>query len=494
MGIIRSQSIRTSIITFLGFGIGGITILLVAKYVDPEVMGLTRFFISVATVVYALSHLGSITMMNKFYPWYRDLLPAPKRDIFGLVLILCGIGFLLCTGGFFLFQDLIIKKFGTKSAYVVDYYFYLIPFSLFYLLFVVFENFSYNQYKSIYPIMLKEVGLRVEQLVLYLLFLFGALSLPQFVMSYTLVYAVLLALLVIYLYRQGDLVFSFSVSSVTRKLAKRMVTFNATLYLGAVISVVAANIDNFSISSRDGLKMGFVFEFATYVSTFILLPQRNVVAIAIPVLAANWKNRDMASIGNIYRRSSNTMLTYSVLLFGLIWLNVHNTFDILALNPIYYAGIPVIMYMGLKAVVDMSFGVASQITGTSNYWRVEFYSTLALGAIAIPFNIWFNKLFGIQGNAMANLVSAIVGGIVRFGFLYYQFKLQPFTRRTLYIVLLGVGSYFIAQLIDVANPWINVMLRTITFCAIYGGAVLAFRLSDDVTEAFNKIIRSRLKP
>ncbi len=269
------------------------------------------------------------------------------------------------------FQDLIIKKFGTKSAYVVDYYFYLIPFSLFYLLFVVFENFSYNQYKSIYPIMLKEVGLRVEQLVLYLLFLFGALSLPQFVMSYTLVYAVLLGLLIVYLYRQGDLVFSFSVSSVTRKLAKRMVTFNATLYLGAVISVVAANIDNFSISSRDGLKMGFVFEFATYVSTFILLPQRNVVAIAIPVLAANWKNRDMASIGNIYRRSSNTMLTYSVLLFGLIWLNVHNTFEILALNPIYYAGIPVIMYMGLKAVVEMSFewparSRARPITGAWN--------------------------------------------------------------------------------------------------------------------------------
>lgn len=493
MGIIRSQSIRTSIITFVGFGIGGLTTILVAKYVDPEVMGLTRFFVSVATIVYAFSHLGSVTMMNKFYPWYRDLLPAARRDIFGIVLTLCGIGFLLCTAGFFLFQDLIIKKFGTKSAYVVDYYFYLIPFSLFYLLFVVFENFSYNQYKSIYPILLKEVGLRIEQLVLYLLFLFGALTLPHFVMSYTLVYAVLLGLLVLYLYRQGDLVFSFSVSNVTRKLARRMVTFNATLYIGAVISVVAANIDNLSISSRDGLDMGFVFEFATYVSTFILLPQRNVVAIAIPVLAANWKNRDLASIGNIYRRSSNTMLSYAVLLFGLIWLNVHDAFDILALKPIYYAGIPVLFYMGLKSIVDMSFGVASQITGTSNYWRVEFYSTLALGAIAIPFNIWFNKLYGIQGNAMANLISVMVAGIVRFTFLYYKFKLQPFTRRTLYILLFGLGSYLLAQWIDVANPWINATLRTAAFCALYGGAVIAFRLSDDVTEAFHKYVRNRLK-
>lgn len=493
MGIIRSQSIRTSIITFLGFGIGGITTVLVAKLVDPSVIGLTRFFISIAAIVFALSNLGSITMMNKFYPWYRDLLPANRRDIFGLVLILCGIGFLLCLGGFFIFQDLIIRKFGTKSVLVVDYYFYLIPFSLFYLLFVIFENYSYNQYKSIYPIMLKEVGLRVVQLVLYLLLIFGAFSITGFVQAYTLIYGLLLALLVTYLYRQRDLVFTFSISNVTRRLAKRMITFNATLYMGAVISVLAANIDNLSISSRNGLDLGFVFEFATYITTFILLPQRNVVAIAIPVLAANWKNRDMAAIGNIYRRSSNSMLTYAVMLFGLIWLNVDNAFDILQLNPIYYAGKPVILFMGMKAVVDMSFGVASQVTGTSNQWRVEFYSSLALGAIAIPLNIWFNSLFGMEGNAMANLLSAVVAGLVRFCFLYFKFGLQPFTLRTLYILLLGIACYGIVQLIGVSHPWLSLFLRTASFCVLFGSAVLIFRLSDDVTEAFDKYIRRKLK-
>ncbi|WP_109697800.1 polysaccharide biosynthesis C-terminal domain-containing protein [Chitinophaga deserti] len=494
MGIIRSQSIRTSIITFIGFGIGGITTILGAKLVDPNVMGLTRFFISVATIVFALSNLGSITVMNKFYPWYRDQLPAPKRDIFGLVLILCGIGFLMCTAGFLIFQDLIIRKFGTKSAYVVDYYFYLIPFSLFFLLFSAFENFSYNQYKSVYPILLKEVGLRVEYLILSLLFIFGVLSLGRYVQFISIVYGVLLLLLLRYLYRQGDLVFSFSISNVTRRLAKQLITFNATLYIGSVINVIAANIDNLSISSQKGLDLGFVFELSTYISTLILLPQRNVVAIAIPVLAAAWKNRDMQSIGSIYRRSSNTMLTYAVLLFGLIWLNVDNAFGILQLDPIYYAGKPVILFLGMKSVMDMSFGVASQVTGTSNYWRVEFYSNLAAGAVAIPLNIWFLRLFGIEGNAMANLLSAAVFGIIRFSFLYFRFQLQPFSLRTLYIILLGLACYWVSQLIDVSNFYISLILRTAAFTVLYGSAVLIFRLSDDVSEAFNKFIRSKLKP
>lgn len=494
MGIIRSQSIRTSIITFIGFGIGGITTVLIAKMVDPNVAGLMRFFISIALIVYAFSNLGSVTMMNKFYPWYRDQLPAPKRDIFGLVLILCGIGFLMCTAGFLIFQDLIIRKFGTKSAYVVDYYYFLIPFSLFYVLFIAFENFSYNQYKSVYPIILKEVGLRIQYLILALLFIFGVLSLTHYVQLYSLVYGVVLLLLMLYLYRQGDLVFSFSISNVTRRLARQMITFNATLYIGAIISVIAANIDNLSISSVKGLDLGFVFEFCTYISTLILLPQRNIVAIAIPVLSANWKNKDLHGIGTIYRRSANTMLAYAVLLFGMIWLNVDNAFNILKLDPIYQAGKYVILFMGMKSVVEMSFGVASQITGTSNHWRVEFYSNLAMGAITIPLNIWFLRLFGIEGNAMANLLSALMAGGLRYGFLYYRYKLQPFTLRTLYIVLCGLACYWISQLIDVANPWISLILRTAVFCALFGTSVLVFRLSDDVTEAFNKFIRSKLKP
>lgn len=492
MGVIRNQSIKSSILTYVGFGIGGIYTLLLAKLIDPNINGLFRFFVSVATIVFALSNLGSISVMNKFYPYYRDLLQPPRRDILGLVLIFCAVGFVFCTAGFFVFEDLVIRKFGTKSNLVVEYYYFLIPFSFFYLFFVTFENYSYNQFKSLMPIALKEVGLRVLNMTLAILFLTGVFRLAGFVWAYSMIYGVLLLVLLVYLYRQRDLVFTFKISNVTRRLASKMITFNATLYLGAVMGVVAQNFDNLSISSTQGLGMGFVYEFATYVATLILVPQRSIIAISIPVLAKAWKDRDLSAIQSIYKRSSNTMFSYSLLVFLLIWMNVDSVFGILALDEIYNAGKPVIFILGAMRVIEMSFGVNSQIIGTSNYWRVQFFSELVQFGLVIPLNLYFNRLFGIQGNALANLLSLIVFGLTRYSFLLFRFRFQPWTMHTFYILCIAVSGYFICTSFSIANPYVSVIFRSIVFAAWYVGLILIFKLSNDVTEGWNMVWK-RLK-
>ncbi|RPD41914.1 lipopolysaccharide biosynthesis protein [Chitinophaga barathri] len=492
MGIIRNQSIKSSLLTYIGFGIGAINTLLLAKLIDPNIAGLFRFFVSVATIVFALSNLGSISVMNKFYPYYRDLLPPPRRDILGLVLMFCITGFILCTAGFFIFEDLVIRKFGTKSTLVVEYYYFLIPFSFFYLFFVTFENYSYNQFKSLMPIALKEVGLRVLNLGLGLLFITGILRLSGFVWAYSMIYGVLLLTLLVYLYRQRDLVFTFKISSVTRRLASKMITFNATLYLGAVMGVIAQNIDNLSISSTQGLGMGFVFEFSTYVATLILIPQRSIIAISIPVLAKAWKDRDRSAIQSIYRRSSNTMFSYALLVFLLIWMNIDAGFSILALDEIYNQGKPVIFILGAMRVIEMSFGVNSQIIGTSNYWRVQFFSELVQFGLAIPLNIYLMRLFGIQGNALANLLSLTVFGIIRYSFLWFKFRFQPWTLHTFYILCIAVSGYFICASINIPNPYVSLIFRSIVFVAWYIGLILIFKLSNDVTEGWNMVWK-RLK-
>lgn len=488
MGIIRSQSIKSSLITYIGFAIGGIYTVMVAKLVDPNIAGLTRFFISVGTIVFALSNLGSVTMMNKFYPYYRDMLPAPKRDVFGIVLSLSTIGFILCCLGSWIMKDLVIQKYGAKSIYVVEYYYMLMPFSIFYLFFVIFENFSYNQYKSIYPIFLKEVGLRILNTVFAVLLITGLFTMQQYFWSYTFIYGILLALLVIYLYRQRDLIFTFHISRVTRKLAHKMISFNGLIWSSAVLGVIAQNIDNLSISSDKGLDIGFVYEFATYISTVILVPQRSIIAIAIPVLAQAWKDRDLSAIQSIYTRSSNTMFTYALMIFLLIWLNVHALFGILDMKSIFYEGIPVIFYLGLMQVIDMGFGINSQIVGTSNHWRFEFVSNLVKFIIAIPLNVAFLKMFGIQGNALANLLSITAFNLVRYLFIWYKFGLQPFNRNTLYILLTGVAGYGICYLIEIQNPYVSMLVRGSVFSVFFLGIVLYFKLSKDVVEGYNMIV------
>lgn len=493
MGIIRNQSIKSSIITYIGFAIGGIYTILMAKMVDPNLAGLTRFFISVAFIMFAFSNLGSVTMMNKFYPYYRDQLPAQKRDIFGLVLMLCGIGFVLSAIAAVLMQDLVVRKFGTRSIYVVHYYYYLLPFAFFYIFFTAFENFSNNQYRSIFPIFLKEVGLRVLNMTLFTLLITGLVGVSGYVYGYTFVYGILLIALIIYLYSKRELIFTFRISKITRRLRYKLISFNALIYLSAVFAVVAQNIDNLAISSVKGLDYGYVFEVATYISTVILIPQRSIIAIAIPVLAKAWKDRNIPSIQSIYTRSSTTMFTYALLLFGLIWLNLDAVYSILAFPDIYNLGKPVIFYLGIMRIVEMSFGVNSQIIGTSNYWRFELFSTFIQFCLMIPTNVIFLKMFGIEGSAIANLLSVTVFNLIRFIFLYYKFGIHPYSMKTVYILLTGLVAYFLCYLIHIGNPYLSVIVRSLLFSTIFLGVIVAMRLSQDVSEAWGVVSKRLLQ-
>lgn len=489
MGIIRNQSIKTSAITYIGFAIGGLSTLIIAKMVDPNIAGLTRFFISVASIIFSFANFGSVTTMNKFYPYYRDMLVPKNRDILGIVLMLCIAGFLLNSVAAWLLQDLVARKYGTKSYYVVEFYYLLLPFSFFYLFFTVFENYAYNQFKTIYPIFLKEVGMRALSLILVGLLIYGLISVRVYIYSYTFLYGVLLAALLIYLYRQQHLVFSFSISKVTKRLAGKMITFNTMIYGGAILSVIATNIDTLSISSIEGLDYGFVFDFGMYICTLIIIPQRSITAIALPILAKAWKDKDTLTVQSLYIRSSNTMLTYGLLIYLLICLNVREGMQVIGLKEIYYLSIPCIFYLGLMRVLEMSFGVNSQIIVTSNFWRVEFFSNLIQFIIIIPLNITFLKLFGIEGNAIANLLSTAVFALIRFGFIWYKFGLQPFNRNTLYILLTGVAGFLICYYIRIDNAYISIIVRTAVLSGLYLGILLYFDLSKDLKEGYHMVMQ-----
>ena len=49
--------------------------------------GLTRLFIDFAQNIFAFASLGSIPVLYKFYPYYKDNLPDKKNDLLTWVLI-----------------------------------------------------------------------------------------------------------------------------------------------------------------------------------------------------------------------------------------------------------------------------------------------------------------------------------------------------------------------------------------------------------------------
>ncbi len=499
MSTIRRQSIISSALIYFGFIFGAINTYLFTKegLFTPEQYGLTRAIIITANFFYGFASIGLASVIYKFHPYFRDNLKDEENDLLGLCLLIGFIGFILTALGGFIFEPLAVRKFSGKSPLLVRYYFWVFPFLFFYLFFSILEAYTWSLKKTILPNFLKEAGFRLSTTLLIVLFILGVVDFNLFIKLFSLLYAVSFIVLIIYLIAIGKFHIKLSPSRVTRKYWKKILTLMGFVYMGTVITTIAQTVDSFSIMSYvpEALAMLGVFDFAQYMSSIISVPQRSLVSVSISYLSDAWKNKDFDTIQRIYSRSSMNLLLVSLFIFFLIWLNYDRAITSLNLKEIFRAGKPVVLILGIKFIIDMGTGVNQQIIGTSTYWRFDFLCGVVLLALAIPLNVILVKEYGIVGAAWSNLIAFSIYNMIRLYFLWAKFKLMPFGKYTLYIILQGVASYLICYfLFRNIDGWAGMIVTSLTFIILFASTAIYFKLTPDVLPVWETIKKKlRLK-
>jgi O-antigen/teichoic acid export membrane protein len=197
----------------------------------------------------------------------------------------------------------------------------------------------------------------------------------------------------------------------------------------------------------------------------------------------------MANIANVYTKSSINLLIFSSFIFSVIWLNLDDAFDFLQLPAIYHEGKPLVLILGITKIIELGTGLNSQVISTSPRWRFELQSHLILLALTLPLNYYFVKTYGIMGAGVAQLISLTIYNGIRYLFLLKNYSMQPFTRQTLYSIILTLSLYFIiSRLINISIPLLNMVVRTLAFTAIYGFLVIRLNLSEDITILYKKAV------
>src|SRR5881398_3565260 len=132
MAGIRKQTIQSSIIVYFGFLVGAFNMYFYSKNgsFNADQFGLTRLFIDFAQNIFAFASLGTIPVLYKFYPYYKDNLPDKKNDLLTCVFVASIIGFLLITLAGIVFQPYVVRKFSERSPLFLDFYYLVYPFSL----------------------------------------------------------------------------------------------------------------------------------------------------------------------------------------------------------------------------------------------------------------------------------------------------------------------------------------------------------------------------
>jgi O-antigen/teichoic acid export membrane protein len=218
-----------------------------------------------------------------------------------------------------------------------------------------------------------------------------------------------------------------------------------------------------------GLSDASIFAIATYVSAILEIPQRSLTSISIPILAKSWKEKDFENIKHIYHKSVSNLLAIGLLLFGLIWLNIQNL--VAFLNWIshkqgggYDAIVNLAFILGLAKLIDLATGVNAQIIGTSNYWKFDFFTNVMFVIISIPLNYYLIQHYDLTGLAISNLIAYTIYNAVRFGFLYFKFKLQPYRWKHALFVLLSIGLMLLVHEIPAPSNFVlNIAIQSIVY-------------------------------
>lgn len=485
MSTIRRQSIISSIVVYFGFALGFLNTYLFTRQggLTKEQFGLTQTFIAFASVMYSISSLGMPSYVGKFFPYYKAHLPNKKNDQLSWALLFTCIGFLAVTLLGIASKHIIIDKIFKNSPELPKYYYWTFVFGFGFTLYAVMEGYAWQQRKAVLSNFLKEVLFRVFTTILIVLTTFQIIkSFDVFIGIYAFTYPAIVLILILYFIRKRELHFTFSVSTVTRRFRKKIIQLASYIWASALLFNVANVFDTIVIAvvMPNGMAYAGIYALAQNISSLIQAPQRAIVSSAVGPLSQAWKDKDYNKINRIYHRSSINQLVFSCAMFCLIWLNFKDGILTFHLQKDYLAAMWVFFYIGIARIIDMGTGLNSQIIATSTFWRFEFISGTILLALTLPANYELTRLYGIIGPAYSNLISFTIYNFIRYIFLWRKFKMQPFTDKSVYTILLAAAVYFTCYWLfsnHTGFGWI--VLRSTTFVAIYAAGALILKLTPD---------------
>ena len=496
MGIIQRQGIKSSYFIFLGFLIGAVNLLvLFPLFFTKDDQGLIRAMIDIGATLSVFCTLGTLPVVYKFFPFYNHYLGSNKNELPFITLIVNLIGFGILIGIGWFNKDFIIRKLG-KSPSLGTYFNYVYPYTFFLLLFYWLEAFAWGLHKGVTTNFLRETAIRIITSVLILLFGFHLINFNQFILLFSGVYLIPMLVLFYLLVKSKQWSFnSFKISSVTRRLKGRMISFALFVFAGQFFNLLARTNDTFMIVGLKGLSDASIFAIATYVSAILEIPQRSLNSISIPILAKSWKEKDFDNIKHIYHKSVSNLLVVGFLLFGLIWLNIQNL--VAFLNWIshkqgggYDALINISFILGIAKLIDLGTGVNAQIIGTSNFWKFDFFTNVLFVIVSIPLNFYLIKNYDLIGLAISNLIALTLYNSIRFAFLYRKFKLQPYTWQHGLFVIISIGLILIVHLLpNLNNIVLNIATSSLIYTALFYVITKWLNPAPEILDAFHNLIQ-----
>ena len=494
MGVIAKQSIRGTIVTYLGIAVGVVTTFFVlTRFLTTEEIGLARVLIDAATLFIGLAQLGTNASIIRFYPYFREKGSDDDHGFFFWALVVPFIGFILFAWIYWACRVPLGAWFGDKSPLFVDYYYFVLPLAFFMLYQTIYESTCNVLMHIVLPRAVRELIVRIGLLVLYLLYAFRYLSLDGFVIGLCINYAVAALINLCYFFslKHISLRPDWTFLRSNKPLVRKYIVYSGFLIISAITTVLAPTLSSFFVTAKMGLDSTGIFAIATYTAVLVSVPNRSVSAIASPQLARAIKEENREECSRLIRQVTRNMLLVGGFILLAIWVNIDLIFHILPNGATFATAKNVVLILGVSQLVLGTFTICLTTLNYSRYYAFSLLLSLVLTVTALLLNNYLVPLWGMEGAAMSNLLS--------YG-LYYVLIIAtvvPLCRFHVvdgrwWAILALLGVLFALNQVwcmyaPPCNIWLDSIVRSMVL--IGGGVVIAYaaKLSPEINEQIKNL-------
>ena len=480
MGVIAKQSIRGTIVTYLGIAVGIVTTFFVlTRFLTTEEIGLARVLVDAATLFIGLAQLGTYASVIRFYPYFKEKESEEDHGFFFWAMVVPFVGFVLFALIYWACRVPLGAWFGDKSPLFVEYYYFVLPLAFFMLYQTICESTCNVLMHIVVPRAVRELVVRVGLLAIYLLYAFRVISIDGLVIGICINYAVAAVINLCYFFSLHTIRLrpDWAFLRENKGLVRRYLVYTGFLLLSAVTTVLAPTLSSFFVTAKMGLSNTGIFAIATYMAVMVSVPNRSVSAIASPQLAQAIKEQNREECSFLVRQVTRNMLLIGGFILLAIWLNIDLIFHILPNGATYATAKNVVLILGVSQLILGTFTICLTALNYSRYYAFSLIWSLILTVSAIMLNNYLVPRYGMEGAALSNLISYGLYYLLIIATLVPLGRFHVVDRRWVYSLLLLVGIFGLNVLwqtcLPAMNIWVDSLCRSIVLLGC--GAWIAYK-------------------
>ncbi len=474
-------------VSYAGVVLGAINVIwLFPAVLGDTQFGVTRLLISASLIAAQVAQLGMGNVTFRFFPAFQDA-SSGHKGFLRILLLVPFVGFLLYLVLFFGFREHFASLFSQNAPLFVQYDLFVIPLVGFTLYFNIFDAWLRSVYRTVSGSFLKDVVLRLLQMLSIGLYWLGLVDFYGFVVVFTAVHGVVLLIILYWTWHTDELNLSHPYTPPKPGMNREIQVYAGYAILGGISAIAIANLDLLMVGAFLGEANAGYYAIAFFIGTFISIPERSISKISYPIIAQAFKNDDRALIESVYVKTSLNQVIIGLLIFIGIWANIHNA--VMLLPEGFQVAKNVVIIISAAKLIDMATGANSIILLNSPWYKFDLVLNVILVVLTIATNLLLIPILGIDGAAWATFITISIYNLIKFVYIKVKLGLQPFRLAILKVLFAGLVTFAISAVIP-AQPsvLVDLIVRSALMTAIYGAIVLLWGASEDVDKLWKSML------